>query len=493
MSRINTNIASMNAISKLVANNSDLSVRLQRLSSGLRINTGKDDPAGLIASENLRSEMAGLSSAIDNSTRASSVIATAEGALNEISALLVDIKSLLVETANKGALSQEEIDANQLQVDSAINSISRIANATEFEGMKLLNGNFAYTTSTPATFDSYVDEVNINAAKLIDGAAMTVVISRTTAANTGRMFLSGATVSTADMTLQIGSGRGTTDITFAAGTARADVIIAVNAVAEVTGVSAALSANGSSLVLRSRDFGSDAYVSVKILDNGGNPTQQDSEATGLLVYNEAQTATTDDKDYGTDIVATVNGASAIGDGKKITIRTSMLDAELDLDPTAALSAVDWSVSFGVTGGGADFAIGPRVDAIGMESVGITSVAPGQLGNPIDGYLNTLKSGMDNALGSSNLFTAQHIIDSAIKDISTLRGRLGAFQKNILETNINSLSVTLENVTASESAIRDADFASETSALTRAQILVQANTSILSIANSMPQSVLALLG
>ena len=116
MSRINTNIASMNAINKLIANNEDLSIRLQRLSSGLRINTGKDDPAGLIASENLRSEMVGLQAGIDNSIRANNVIATAEGALNEISALLVDIKGLLVTAANSGALSSEEIDANQLQV-----------------------------------------------------------------------------------------------------------------------------------------------------------------------------------------------------------------------------------------------------------------------------------------------------------------------------------------------------------------------------------------
>jgi len=95
--------------------------------------------------------------------------------------------------------------------------------------------------------------------------------------------------------------------------------------------------------------------------------------------------------------------------------------------------------------------------------------------------------------SDNLVTAQKIVESAIRDISTLRGRLGAIQKNVLETNINSLRITLENVTAAESAIRDADFATETAALTRAQILVQANTAVLSIANATPQSVLALLG
>jgi len=171
----------------------------------------------------------------------------------------------------------------------------------------------------------------------------------------------------------------------------------------------------------------------------------------------------------------------------------MLDAELDLDGTAALSGTDWSTTFGITGGGSDFAIGSRVDAIGMESIGIMSVAPSQLGNATDGYLNTLNSGGANALTGDNVYTAQRIVDDAIKDISTLRGRIGSFQKNVLETNVNSLRVTLENVTASESAIRDADFASETAALTRAQILVQANTSILSLANSVPQSVLALLG
>lgn len=474
----------MNAITKLVANNQDLTTRLQRLSSGLRINTGKDDPAGLIGSENLRSEMAGLKAGITNSIRASSVISTAEGALNEISALLVDIKGLLVGTANKGALSSEEIDANQLQVDSAINSIQRIANATEFQGIKLLNGNWDYTTSTVSA--NKIDELTVNGAKLIDGATMTVALQRTSAADTGVLFMSGAGLTAnSGMTIQLGSGRGTTDLSFAASTAQADINTAINGVREITGVSAAIS--GGYIKLRSIDFGSNAYVSVEILS--GN-----AAGGGLKVQETAGGAhTLDAKDYGRNATATVNGSAAVADGKKLTIRTSMLDAEIDLDTTAALSAVDWTATFGITGGGADFAIGSKVDAIGLESVGIMNVAPSQLGNATDGYLNTLKSGASQALSGENLYTAQRIIDDSIKDISTLRGRLGAFQKNIIETNINSLRVTLENVTASESAIRDADFATETAALTRSQILVQANTSILSLANSMPQSVLALLG
>ena len=489
MSRINTNIASMNAINKLIANNDDLGTRLQRLSSGLRINKGKDDPAGLIASENLRSEMIGLKTGIANSTRASSVISTAEGALNEISALLIDIKEKLVTAANTGALSTEEIDANQLQVDSAINSIQRIANATEFEGIKLLNGNRAYTTSSVS--GTYIDELTVNAAKLVDGATMAVFVERTSAADTGKVYMSANASNqlSASLSIRVGSSRGTTDLTFAACATLTSIVYGINQVREITGVSATLSTDGAQgwARLRSVDYGTNSYVSVKTLATGAT-------LNGFMINTTVAGANdTDAKDYGVNTRATVNGTLAVGVGKNLTIRTSMIDAEMVLDGTAALSGTDWSTTFGITGGGSDFAIGSKVDAIGLESIGIMSVAPSELGTPTDGYLNTLKSGQTNALSGDNLYTAQRIIDNSIKDISSLRGRLGAFQKNVLETNINSLRITLENVTASESAIRDADFASETAALTRAQILVQANTSILSLANSAPQSVLALLG
>jgi flagellin len=107
-------------------------------------------------------------------------------------------------------------------------------------------------------------------------------------------------------------------------------------------------------------------------------------------------------------------------------------------------------------------------------------------------MSSIASGGTNSLVSGNTIQAQNILDSAVRQVATLRGRLGAFQKDILDTNTNSMNVTLENVTASESAIRDADFAAETAAMTRAQVLVQANTSVLATANATPQSVLTLL-
>src|SRR5215813_9416102 len=147
MARINTNVAALTAQRGLAKSQQMLNDTLQRLSSGLKINRGADDPAGLIASEGLRSEISGINQAIDNSQRASNVISTAEGALSEVASLLLNVKDLVVQAANSGALSPDEIAANQLQVDSAIESITRISNTSTFAGLHLLNGSLDYITS----------------------------------------------------------------------------------------------------------------------------------------------------------------------------------------------------------------------------------------------------------------------------------------------------------------------------------------------------------
>jgi flagellin len=148
-------------------------------------------------------------------------------------------------------------------------------------------------------------------------------------------------------------------------------------------------------------------------------------------------------------------------------------------------------SFTVTGGGAIFQLGPQVQSNQQVNIAIQSVSASRLGNALDGYLTDIVTGGKADLTKSPA-NASRIIDSAINQVAVLRGRLGAFEKNTLQTNINTLQVALENVTASESSIRDTDFASETSNLTRNQILVQAGTSVLAQANSTPQSVLNLL-
>lgn len=147
MARINTNVSALVAQQGLANSQAQLNTALQRLSTGLQINSGKDDPAGLIVSNELQSEIAGINQGVKNSTQANNVIATAEGSLSEVSSLLLDIKSLVVESANTGAESSSQIAANQLQIDSAVQSITRIASSTTFAGQHLIDGSLDYVTS----------------------------------------------------------------------------------------------------------------------------------------------------------------------------------------------------------------------------------------------------------------------------------------------------------------------------------------------------------
>src|SRR5206468_3277749 len=186
----------------LNANNSDLSTHLRRLSTGLQINTAKDNPAGLIASESLRSEINGINQAIDNSSRAGNVINTAEGALSEVSSLLLEVQSLTNQAANTGALSPDEIKANQLQVDAILASINRISNTTQFNGVKLLNGALDYATSGVAS--TAIDVTQINAAKLPDNGSTTITVQVTGSAQLGEVDFNGANVGTSAVTIEVG-------------------------------------------------------------------------------------------------------------------------------------------------------------------------------------------------------------------------------------------------------------------------------------------------
>lgn len=467
MSRINTNIGSLQAMTTLGKNQADLSTRLQRLSSGLKINSGKDAPAALIASETLRSEINGLHQAIDNTGRANNVINTAEGALSEVSALLLEVQGLTNEAANKGALSSEEIKANQLQVDSILNSVNRIANTTQFNGVKLLNGSLDYATS--GVTSTAIDVAEVNALKLPDNGYSTVTVEVTASAQLGEVQFSGTDVGTSAVTVEVAGNDGTEQLSFAANTATSAVAFAINQLKGSTGVSALVS--GSVLRFTSTSYGSDQFVSLKTI----NGTFQNG------------------KDFGVDAGVNINGSKADVKGLTASVRSGDFDVSLTLDRSFAQTVSTAGTSFNVVSGGAKFQIGSQVNRQGQINIGLGSVSTTKLGNEVDGFLSSISSGGANSLVGGNAIQAQKILTNAIRQVATLRGRLGALQKNVLDTNQNSLQTALENVTASESAIRDADFADETSKLTRAQILVQANTSVLAQANSSPQSVLSLLG
>lgn len=522
MARINSNIPSLIAQYNLQQANQGLELRLQRLATGLRINRGADDPAGLIVSERLRSELEAINQGVRNSERASNVISTTEGGLNEVSELLNSIKALVVESANTGAFSAEEIEANQLQIDSAIDSITRIANTSSFAGLKLLNGQLGYGLSGVDSSDIAI--ARVNGVTFADRATVDVDIDVIGSAQTANLFfntdyasfptLSGGAGGVADSlprrtVVEVAGPDGVVELGLASGSTNQDIIDAINARSAITGVTASAVDAGdvtSGIVFRSVEFGTEAFVSVKILSGGHDDYQfarLSDDAAGTPDWSLGSPNSSwelADKDEGKDVVVLLNGALVTGRGLEVKARGQELDVKLLLDETFG-TTVGGTTTFNITGGGALFQLGPQVNANQQVNIGVESVAATRLGGtllnnasgtPEVQFLSSLKSGGDNAL-RGNLANSSKILEQAIDEISTLRGRLGAFERNVLDTNIRSLQAGIENITAAGSVIRDADFAAETAELTRSQVLAQSSTSVLALANQQASQVLALLG
>ncbi|MBN2560373.1 MAG: flagellin [Phycisphaerae bacterium] len=478
MARINTNTAAIIAGRQLRRSHEALSVSLERLSSGLRINRGADDPAGLIVSESLRAEMESARQAIANSQRAANVISTTEGALNEVASLLNDIQSKIIEAANVGAVSDDEIRANQIQIDSAIESITRIANTTTFAGRKLLNGSLGYITS--GINKTEITDVRINGVSFGTASFVPVTINVIQSAQHAQLEFRNSSISQ-DVTLEISGPVGVTTLPLMSGTTATEIKAAINQVSDATGVSASFINAGnpaSGVTLTTTAYGSDAFVQVAELGDAHNV---------FVTWNADDEDV--DRDIGRNTTATVNGALALSKGLDLFLNTTGLSVELRIQE--AFNAPG-STSFAIAGGGATFQLGPGVDSNQQVNIGVPSTAASNLGSAEVGFLAEVATTGQYALTEGGASQAALIVEKAIRQVAVLRGRLGAFEKNTLDTNIQQLMVTLENLTSSESSIRDLDFAQETSNLTRNQILVSAGTSVLAIANQTPQAVLALL-
>lgn len=472
MATINTNISSLVAQQAFATNTQNLNKSLQRLSTGLKINSGADDPAGLIASQALQAQQTGINAAISNANQATNVIGTAEGGLNEVSSLLNQLQGLVTQSANTGALSSGEIAANQLQVDSILSTVNRISNSTSFQGKNLLDGSLSYTLSSAGT--SAFATIAVNAANLPSGKAEAVVVQVTSSATQGTVaYAGGATgLGASSVTLQIAGATGSQQLSFAGSTKLSAIAASINNITVDTGVVA--SANGNNLSFKAQNYGSSQFVSVSTVNSNSSYTI---------------TGGTSGKAFGKDAGVDVNGAAATVSGKQVTYRDNNLDVSFTL--SSALNK-DGTKTFGITGGGANFSLGATVNATGVASIGIQSVATSALGDATTGYLSSLGTGGTNALTSKDLTTAQTIVSESINQVSTLRGRLGAFQEYTLGATISNLGVAYENISAANSNIADTNFAQETSNLTREQILQQASTTVLTAANSAPQAALTLL-
>ena len=382
MTRINTNVSSLVAQNRLQSSNSDLNSALTRLSTGLRINSGADDPAGLIASEGLRSEITGLNKAISNTRRAGQIITTADSALGQVSNLLNDVRGLVVEAANTGALSAEEISANQLQIDSSLEAINRIAQSTTFQGQKLLDGSLDYVNNSQSV--SSVSDARIDRAKLGSSGSLSVEVVVNSAATQASIDAASGSFSTASQ-------------------ATADAADARVGTAAIGGETITIT-------------GSDSFANVTLVDSvaGGTGTASFDSGTGVLTITGDFTNTNADAQTiqtaidGLDgFVAT--GATAAGTGGATAGTTATAAAGALLSVTAANSGSDYNdvtVEF-VSGGAnaADYDTEQKKLTVTVDSSSPQTAAA--LATAIDGHT------VDGAAVGSALFTAAGLANASV--------------------------------------------------------------------------------
>ena len=245
---------------------------LTRLSTGLRINSGKDDPAGLIASELLKADITGTTKAITNTERANSLIATADSSLGQVGSMLNDIKGLVVEAANTGAMSADQIAANQLQIDATIDSIDRISRTTTYAGQRLLDGSLDFQTT--GTDSSRIGNLQINSANFGTADSIGVNVNVQEAARRGTLEYYGTGVDRTT-TLDITGSVGTKSFTFGAGTSNADMAASINAASDSTGVTARVegAAQRGSAILSSAGANNDIVITANEMGlDAGNYT-----------------------------------------------------------------------------------------------------------------------------------------------------------------------------------------------------------------------------
>jgi flagellin len=313
---------------------------------------------------------------------------------------------------------------------------------------------------------SYTTKNGAAATNQSSGVVFGKSVDTSAVANTN---VSGGNTLLGDLTLEVGANDGQQVFTWKAGTGANQVAAAINAVSDAIG--AVASFNNDVVDFKSAYYGSKGFISLTPITEG---------ATGQF-----KSAVSTFRDTGTDADAKINGIQASSDGNQISINNSSLAVTMNL-----LAETNGNFNFSITGGGAQFQLGPDVVSNQQLRVGIQSVNTSRLGG-VQGKLYQLSSG-NNASLTNDPNLAAKIVDEAGTAITTLRGRLGAIQGLTMQTNQNTLEDMVQNAQTSLSLIQDTDFAAETANLTRAQILSQANMSVLSIANQQPQQVLSLL-
>ncbi|ENO94931.1 flagellin [Thauera sp. 28] len=489
---INTNVQSLNAQRNLSTSGGSLATSLQRLSSGLRINSAKDDAAGLAISERFTAQIRGLDQARRNANDGISLAQTAEGALQSSGDILQRIRELAVQSSN-ATNSASDRQALNAEVNQLTSELDRIAKTTEFNGSKLLDGSFGSATfqvganagqsisaSTANFSTSQYGNYRVGSKVATDAGAK----GDLTTGSTANAITSNAQATSSRVVggaITISGATGSATVTIAAGASAKKAAEQINGETGTTGVKASAKTEIDVTLMAANtsykfDVSSDNATAVTISFTLGAAVDKDGLASAVNAFNDVASKT--------GVTARVNDG---GDG------ITLLNANGE-NITIANAA---SGSATATIGGASTAGGASAVATGqlvLDSEKSFSIAAA---NTSDFFTATAAAGQlqkVSDLDVSSVDAAQRtlaMVDSALAAVNSQRAKFGALQSRF-ETTIANLQTSTENLSASRSRIRDTDFASETANLTRAQILQQAGTAMLSQANALPQNVLSLL-
>ncbi len=487
--RIQHNIAALNSYRNLTGNNSAVSKNLEKLSSGYRINRAGDDAAGLAISEKMRAQITGLNTAQKNAQDGVSLVQTAEGALTEVHSMLNRMVELADQSAN-GTYDNEVDRANlQKEISSLKDEIDRIADATNFNGINLLDGSLS------------AKKLDLNQASTLGGNAITVQENAAVATKSDFNVDAGdgnehtLTVEYADENGKLHR----VDLKYKSETVKAD---------NTKSIKEAITKSELASVFDVAEAGDKFTLTSKVAGEGGaklltiktTDTTQNSNSVAFGKVTE-----------GTNATVTAKGKGDIQDGDKITLNgktyqfvkdantevadgaTAVLIGQSSNDTIANLNKALESAGIKATANAHDITFAALNNGKGLTlQIGDTSEDFNQMTVSV-GDMHTVALGIAdiNISTQAGAKAAVDKIKSAINSVSSTRGDLGAIQ-NRLEHTINNLSVTSENMTAAESRIRDVDMANEMMAYTKNNILVQSSQAMLAQANQLPQGVLQLL-
>ncbi len=486
---INTNIASLNAQRNLNTSQAALATSLQRLSSGLRINSAKDDAAGLAIASRFTAQINGLNQAARNANDGISLAQTAEGALGEVSNNLQRIRELAIQSANStnSASDRASLDAEASQL---ISEITRVASQTSFNGLNLLDGSFTaqsfqvgananQTISVNSIADARSSALGSNillGQGTVIGANGGVGVTKAAAAD-----LTGGNTVAVEANLTIATSAGTT------------AAFGYNALDDAKAIAAAINLNASSI-----------GVTAKATNSATLSGIVSAGTIGMTLNGTAISTNVADPSDLTALVSAINGvqgttgvtASFTSSSSKTGITLSTSDGRdisiLDFAHSGATKTVSFS-GVTLTGGAAtDSSIKSGSVTLDSSKGAITLGGANADAFTTATQTSTFSSVASLSISSSaNAQLAIATIDAALAQVNVSRGDLGAYQ-NRFASAIANLQTTAENLSASRSRIQDADFAAETASLTRGQILQQAGTAILTQANSLANNVLTLL-